>query len=102
MSMAVSLAHTLKTLRDHQALLRSRGVLHAAVFGSVARGDAGDDSDIDILVDLEPHKPCGVYEFVRLQLDIGELIGGRADLAERKALKPLVRNSALREAVDAF
>jgi predicted nucleotidyltransferase len=100
--MAVTLAKTLQTLRDNQATLRARGVLHAAVFGSVARGEAGEHSDVDILVELEPHKPCGVYEFVRLQLDIGALIGAKADLAERKALKPLVREAAAKDAVHAF
>ena len=68
----------------------------------VARGEAGEHSDVDILVELEPHKPCGVYEFVRLQLDLGQLFGGRIELAERAALKPLIREWALRDAVQAF
>ena len=100
--MTASLAQTIAALRENQAVLRARGVLHASVFGSVARGEARDGSDIDILVELEPQKACGVYEFVRLQLDIGKLIGGRVDLAERNALKPFVRESAMQDAVHAF
>lgn len=97
-----TLEKALLTLRTNKAALRARGVVHAAVFGSVARGDTTPSSDIDILVDLEPRKPCGVFEFVRLQIDMSDLIGAKVDLVERKALKPLVRESALRDAVNAF
>jgi predicted nucleotidyltransferase len=42
------------TLRRHEGALHARGVAHAAVFGSVARGENRPDSDVDILVDFEP------------------------------------------------
>lgn len=100
--MTITLQSALRVLRENEPELRSRGVLHAAVFGSVARGDADSASDLDLMVELEPHKPCGVFEFVRLQLDMSELLGIRVDLAERDALKPLVRDAALKDAVDAF
>jgi predicted nucleotidyltransferase len=100
--MTITLDHALSILRANADSLRARGVLHAAVFGSVARGDAGSHSDVDILVDLEADKPCGIFEYVRLQHDVADLFGRKVDLVERKALKPLVRAKALREAVDAF
>jgi uncharacterized protein len=101
-AMTMTLDRALEILRANEDALRAKGVLHAAVFGSVARGEAREDSDVDILVELQPHKPCGVYEYVRLQHDIADLFDSRIDLVERKALKPLVRESATRDAVDAF
>jgi predicted nucleotidyltransferase len=53
----------LDTLRTHQSELRRLGVAHAAVFGSVARGEAGTDSDIDVLVDLDQDRALGVFEY---------------------------------------
>ncbi|MBV9517278.1 MAG: nucleotidyltransferase domain-containing protein, partial [Hyphomicrobiales bacterium] len=47
----------LAKLRDNAPALRSRGVKHAALFGSHARGDAQPDSDIDILIEIEPEAP---------------------------------------------
>jgi len=97
-----TLDQTLEILRANQASLRARGVLHAAVFGSVARGEAQSASDIDILVDLEPGKPCGIFEYVRLQHDVADLLGRKVDLVERDALKPLLREQAMKDAVDVF
>jgi predicted nucleotidyltransferase len=100
--MGVTLEHVVSVLRSNAEFLRARGVVHAAVFGSVARGEAGLESDIDILVDLEPGKPSGIFEYVRLQHDIADLFGRRIDLVERQALKPLIREEALRDAVNVF
>ncbi len=97
----MTLEKALDILRANQAMLRARGVRHAAIFGSVARGDAREDSDVDVLVDLERERPSGIYEYVRLQTDIAALIGRRIDLVERKAVKPHMQ-SALKDAVDAF
>ncbi|HEY5047368.1 MAG TPA: nucleotidyltransferase family protein [Rhizomicrobium sp.] len=100
--MAMTLDEALGILRANAGALRARGVVHAAVFGSVARGESNAESDVDILVDLEPGNPCGVFEYVRLRHDVAALFGTPVDLVERKALKPLVRQEALKEAVDAF
>jgi len=50
------------TLRAHQAELNRRGVRHAALFGSVARGEGKRTSDIDILIELDPQAPVGLFE----------------------------------------
>jgi len=100
--MVMTLEHALQILRANADTLRARGVLHAAVFGSVARGDARPESDVDLLVDLEPGKPSGIFEYARLQREISGLFGRNVDLVERTALKPLFREVALREAVDVF
>jgi uncharacterized protein len=100
--MSVSLHHVLDTLRAHEGRLRSYGVDHAAVFGSVARGEADTGSDIDVLVELDQNRPIGLFQYARLKLYIDGLLGGNADIANRTTLKPLLREHILRDAVRAF
>ena len=54
-------------LRAVESLLRARGVHHAALFGSVARGDESPESDIDILVDLDANVVRTVYDYVGIK-----------------------------------
>lgn len=102
MTMDNSLTGVLQTLRAHEQELRRLGASHAAVFGSVARGEARSGSDIDVLVDLDQERPMGIFEYARLKLYIGELLDGASDVVNRKTLKPLLRENILRDAVDAF
>lgn len=97
-----SAAEVVRTLRANREALRRRGVLHAAVFGSVARGSADADSDIDILIDLDPARPMGLFEYARVTLDIADLFDRPTDVVDRKRLSPLLRDSVAREVVDAF
>lgn len=90
------------TLREHQKDLRQRGVLRAALFGSTARGDGRLGNDIDILIDLDPVMPIGVFEYVDLTQYIGELFPVPVDIANRASLKAVVRPQAERDAVYAF
>jgi uncharacterized protein len=82
--------------------LRRLGVSHAAVFGSVARGHASPESDIDVLVDLDENLPMGVFEYARLKLYINELLGAPSDVVNRQTLKPLLRANILRDMIHAF
>ncbi len=100
--MATSLSEALQTLQAHEAELRRRGVCHVAVFGSVARGEARLNSDVDVLVDLDPDRAMGVFEYARLRLYITELLGGAGDVVNRKTIKPLLRDTILHDAVNAF
>jgi len=79
-------------LKAYQSELRRRGVRHAAVFGSVARGEARADSDTDILIELDPAHPLGVFAYASLKRSITDLVGGPADVVNRKTLKPLLRD----------
>lgn len=78
--------------------------MHAAVFGSVARGEAGPGSDIDILVDIDYDAHIGLIAFVGLQMQLTELLGHRVDLVSRGGLRPKrdCHSNILREAVEAF
>jgi predicted nucleotidyltransferase len=100
--MRTDLQYVLDTLRTHQAELRRLGVAHAAVFGSVARGEASTESDVDVLVDLDENRPMGIFEYARMKLYINELLDGSSDVVNRRTLKPLLRASILRDAVHAF
>jgi uncharacterized protein len=105
--MAVVLPEALRVLREHEPELRRRGVAHAAVFGSVARGEAGAASDVDVLIDLDPDRPIGLFEYAAIKLYIAKLFGadtldGPVDVVDRQALKEGLRESILHDAIDAF
>ncbi len=87
-------------LRRNERALRARGVIHAALFGSLARGEQRPNSDIDILVDLDP-------EIVGTMFDcagdyVAGLFEGPVDVIDREALKPRLRPRADADAVRAF
>ena len=100
--MKLNLQFVLETLRSHESDLRRLGVSHAAVFGSVARGQAGAESDIDVLVELDEHRPRGIFEYARIKLYINELLDGSSDVVNRRTLKPLLRANILHDMVHAF
>jgi predicted nucleotidyltransferase len=100
--MRLDLQSVLETLRAHETDLRRLGVAHAAVFGSLARGEAGAASDIDVLVDLDENRPMGIFEYARMKLYINELLEGPSDVVNRRTLKPLLRANILNDAVHAF
>jgi predicted nucleotidyltransferase len=89
-------------LRENEAELRARGVLHAALFGSRARGDAGPHSDTDIMIEIDPNSPVGVYEYVGIKQYIASLFDGAVDVVDRDGLKPYVQPTAISDAVYAF
>ena len=89
-------------LREHEATLRERGVTHAALFGSRARGDQRPESDTDIMIEIDPAAPVGVYEYVRIKEYIASLFEGQVDVVDREGLKPYVRPAAIVDAVYAF
>jgi len=99
---AAKLNDVLDTLRTHEDELRQLGVSHAAVFGSVARGETIAESDVDVLVDLDEGRPIGLFEYARVKIYIDELLGGAGDVVNRRTLKPMLRENILRDAVAAF
>ena len=77
-------------------------MLNAALFGSVARGDNGPDSDIDILIDIEPDKVRDLYTYVGLKTFVSELFTGSVDVVGRQVLRPHLRPPAEGDAIHAF
>jgi uncharacterized protein len=89
-------------LRENERALRARGVSHAALFGSRARGEDRPDSDIDIMIEVDPSALIGVYEYVALKDFIAGLFDGSVDVVSREGLKPYVRPAVTTDAIYAF
>ena len=86
-----------RILSGHRAELSALGVASLSVFGSVARGEAGPDSDVDFLVDFS--RPTGLLGLTRLRLFLEQLLQRRVDLGTVDGLRPAIRQTALAEAV---
>jgi len=89
-------------LRAHQPELHRRGVRHAALFGSIARGEGKRTSDVDLLIELDPQAQVGLFEYVGITQFLADLFPVRVDVANRSSLKPLVRPMIERDAIYAF
>jgi predicted nucleotidyltransferase len=92
----------LETLRRSESASRSRGVRRAALFGSVARGENRPDSDIDIMVEIDPEAHITVFDYVDIKEYIAGLFDGPVDVVSRDSLKPYVRPTATADAIYAF
>ena len=97
-----TLDSALAILRAHAPDLRARGVAHAAIFGSLARGDANAQSDVDVLVELDHEKRISLFGYAGLCADIENLFPAKVDVVNAKTVKPRYRESILSEAVYAF
>lgn len=89
------------TLRAHEPELKAAGVARLCVFGSVARGDHGAESDIDIAFAFDDDG-VSLLDLVHLENRLSDLLGARVDLVQEKSLKTRVRRNVEREAVVAF
>jgi uncharacterized protein len=92
----------LDRLRRNERALRERGVTHAALFGSRARGDHRPDSDTDIMIEVDPNAHVTVYDYVGLKEFIAGLFDGPVDVVNRDGLKTYVKPAVTAEAVYAF
>jgi hypothetical protein len=86
----------LALLKRRRRQLRKYGVQSISVFGSVARGHAHKNSDVDILVDFE--RPVGLFEYARLKMYLEDVLGREVDLVTPEALRKELREDMLREA----
>jgi predicted nucleotidyltransferase len=77
-------------------IARRHGATNIRIFGSYLHGTQKDDSDIDLLVDLEPGR--GPFDLVALKRDLKNIIGRHVDVLTERALSPYMREEILREA----
>ncbi|MEK7189690.1 MAG: nucleotidyltransferase family protein [Patescibacteria group bacterium] len=83
------LSESLDTVKKHYPIKKM------GIFGSVSKGTATHRSDIDILVEFS--KPIGIFKFVELEMDLGKILKRRVDLVSKGALKPILKDSILKE-----
>jgi len=79
------------------AIAARHGVQRVRLFGSFARGDAGERRDVDFLIEAGPHTPP--WFLGGLLADLEAELGRRVDVAEESTLDPLIRDRVLREAI---
>jgi len=95
-------APILTDLRERRAEIietaRARGASRVRVFGSVARGDATEHSDIDFLVDLDPGR--GLFDLGGLLMDLQDLLGHPVDVVTETTLRSRVSQRVLSDAVE--
>lgn len=78
-------------------VLKKYPVRKAAVFGSFARNEANDQSDIDLLI--ETNQPVTLFDVLRLEKELGEVLHRKIDVVEYSAIKPGIRQNILNEAI---
>lgn len=84
-------------IRAHREEIDAFGVRSLALFGSVARDEAGPESDIDVLVEFDG--PTHFKPYMRLKFLLEDVLGRRVDLVTRKGLHPELRESVETEAL---
>ena len=91
----------LRILAAHRDEFVAMGVRDLAIFGSVARDEAGDGSDIDVLVDYEPGARLSYFRVFDLQERLEEILGAKVDLVTMGGLRSELRDGILAEAIHA-
>ena len=93
--------HTLDTLRTHRneilKLAHLRRIRGVRVFGSVSRGEATENSDIDFLVDVE--STCSLFDLGGFQADLEDLLERKVDVVSERGLRPRFRAQVMQDAI---
>ena len=95
-------SYVIRTLRLHEKELRDAGILHLRLFGSLARNEGSEHSDVDLLAEFDKSRSLSLVKVGRLQVQLSELLGAQVDLSSADWMREPVRSRALREAVLAF
>ena len=83
--------------RSTKILLQQYGITKAAIFGSLAKGEAKTSSDVDILVEIKNN--MSLLDFIGIKIELEEVLKMRVDLVEYDTIKPLIREKILSEQV---
>jgi predicted nucleotidyltransferase len=95
-------SYVIQTLRLHEPELRAAGIVHLRLFGSVARGEASAESDVDLMADIDRSKRLTLFSMAGLENRLSDLLGVKVDLSPADSMKEAVRARADREAIHAF
>jgi predicted nucleotidyltransferase len=89
-------------LLPHVREVNAAGIAHLIVHGSVARGEAMPSSDVDLIADFDRAKKLSLIGRVHLENRLSDILGVKADLADRAMLRPEVLERVQRESVPVF
>lgn len=89
--MTSALQHVLQRLKATEPELRRRGIAHLSLFGSLVRGEARDDSDIDIAIEIEAGRSFSLIRMEDTRLLLEDVLGQTVDLGEVDSFRPAVR-----------
>lgn len=78
-------------------ILKKHNISRAGIFGSVSRGEADSNSDLDLLVQLE--EKISLLQFVKIKFELEDALGFKVDLVEYQAIKPLLKSRILKEEI---
>ena len=93
----------LALLRGQEPELRALGVKRLRLFGSIARGEAGPQSDVDLLAELDHSFKFSLIDHVGLEYDLADLLGRRVDLSTAPwKMRPRMRERVERDAIEIF
>jgi uncharacterized protein len=94
--------HVIATLRAHEAELRQAGISRLGLFGSVARGDAEADSDVDLVAEFDPAARMDLIRLVGLERRISDTLGRRVEILVEPVENPRLRANVERDRLIAF
>lgn len=89
----------IKLLKQHEGEIRARGVTRLALFGSTVREDTREDSDVDVVVDIEPGRKFSLIDLASLRVLLCDVFGCEADVVIREDLRPRFREEIERDTV---
>ena len=93
----------IELLKAHEDEIRGRGVTALSLFGSAARGENRAESDVDLLVDIDPDQKFSLFDLVSLKHYLSDLIGQEADITQRSAVhRPRLKQAIDRDEVSVF
>lgn len=100
--MTTTLQNVLQRIKATEPELRHRGIAHLSLFGSLVRGEARGDSDIDIAVEIEPGRSFSLIRMEDTRLLLEDVLGCPVDLGEVESFRPAVRDAFEHDQVRVF
>jgi uncharacterized protein len=100
--MEARLQRVVQQIKATEPELRRRGVAHLSLFGSLARGEARTDSDIDIAVEIEAGRPFSLIRLEDTRLMLEDLLGQPVDLGEVESFRPAALAAFRKDGVQVF